>query len=182
MDWKHIYELTSAGKVYSELKNLCVWNKDNGGMGTFYRSKHELVFVYKNGSGKHINNFELGQYGRYRTNVWEYPIVSSFANKESSEELKMHPTVKPLQMVVDAILDCSHKNNIVLDLFLGSGTTLISSQVSGRNCFGTEIEPKYCDVIVRRYASYMKKESLDYKILRNGIELSSEDLKLYSCV
>jgi DNA modification methylase len=125
MDWKHIYEIMVAGRAaYTELKQLCVWNKDNGGMGSFYRSKHELIFVFKNGTAKHTNNFELGQHNRYRTNVWDYAGMNSFTNQTrartengevsiGSEELKMHPTVKPVKLVADAILDCSlfsHRN------------------------------------------------------------------------
>ncbi len=119
MDWKHINELTNAGKIYSRLMNLIVWVKDNGGMGTFYRSKHELIFIYKNGKAKHTNNFQLGQTGRYRTNVWEYSGMNSFKNKDR-ELLDDHPTVKPVKLVADAILDCSSYNDIILDVFLVS--------------------------------------------------------------
>jgi len=157
MDWRHIKELLNASEGYAELKNLCVWNKDNGGMGAFYRSKHELIFVFKNGEAKHINNFELGQYGRYRTNVWDYPSANSFAVRErignkciGNADIDMHPTVKPLAMVADAILDCSNQNNIILDLFLGSGTTLIAAHQLNRRCYGMEIDEKYCQVILDR--------------------------------
>lgn len=160
MDWRHIKEIRLAGEAYAELKQLCVWNKDNSGMGTFYRSKHELIFVYKNGKGKHVNNFELGQHGRTRTNVWDYPIVNSFANKGlSDKESRLHPTVKPAQMVADAILDCSRKGDIILDPFLGSGTTLIAAEQTGRTCYGMEISPNYCDVIVSRWERFTGKKA-----------------------
>jgi DNA modification methylase len=151
MDWRHMSELLAAGEqVFSELKNLCVWNKTNGGMGTFYRSKHELVFVFKVGSAPHTNTFGLGDTGRYRTNVWDYAGISSMtANR--AEELAMHPTVKPTSLVADAIRDCSERGQIVLDAFGGSGTTLIAAEVTGRSARIIEYDPLYCDVILRRY-------------------------------
>ena len=119
MDWRHMQEMLAAGnKIYSELKNLCVWVKMNGGMGTFYRSRHELIYVWKSGTAPHINTFELGQHGRYRTNVWEYAGITSMG-QDRMEQLSMHPTVKPVALVVDAIKDCSRRNGIVLDPFLG---------------------------------------------------------------
>jgi len=149
MDWRHAGELLDAGAAtYSELKNLCVWAKTNGGMGSLYRSQHELVFVYKAGTGRHINNVELGRHGRNRTNVWSYPGVNSFgANRD---ELALHPTVKPVALVADAIRDCSHRNGIVLDAFAGSGTTLIAAELTGRRGRAIEIDPAYCDVIIQR--------------------------------
>jgi DNA modification methylase len=151
MDWRHMGELLAAGKqVFTELKNLCVWNKTNGGMGTFYRSKHELVFVFKIGDAPHVNTFGLGETGRYRTNVWDYPGISSVgANRD--EELAMHPTVKPVALVADAIRDCSKRGDIVLDCFGGSGTTLIAAEKSGRYARLLEYDPAYCDTIVRRW-------------------------------
>lgn len=132
MDWRHIQEILTAGyQVYSELKNVCVWNKSNGGMGTFYRSKHELVFVWKSGTAPHVNNFELGQHGRNRTNVWDYAGVNTFRSGRM-DELQMHPTVKPVALVVDAIKDCSKQGDIVLDPFCGSGTLLIAAERTGR--------------------------------------------------
>jgi DNA modification methylase len=151
MDWRHMTELLAAGeKVFAELKNLCVWNKTNGGMGTFYRSKHELVFVFKVGSAPHRNTFGLGDTGRYRTNVWDYSGVNSF-RAGRMEELALHPTVKPAALVADAIKDCSRRGDIVLDPFGGSGTTLIAAQKSGRRARLIEYDPAYCDVILRRY-------------------------------
>lgn len=151
MDWRHMGELLAAGRsAYSELKNLVVWNKDNGGMGAFYRSKHELVFVFKNGSAPHINNFGLGQHGRYRTNVWDYAGVNSL-KADRDEELAMHPTVKPVAMVADAIRDCSRRGGIVLDAFSGSGTTIIAAEQTGRRARAIELDPRYVDVAIRRW-------------------------------
>lgn len=151
MDWRHMRELMDAGDaVYSELKNLIVWNKDNGGMGAFYRSKHELVFAFKKGSAAHINNFGLGEKGRYRTNVWDYAGVNSL-KAERASELAMHPTVKPVAMVADAIRDCSRRGDIILDVFSGSGTTIIAAEEAGRRCYAVEYEPRYVDVAVKRW-------------------------------
>ena len=153
MDWRHIGELLAAGQeVYGELKNLCVWVKDNAGMGSLYRSQHELVFVFKHGRGRHRNNVQLGQFGRNRSNVWHYCGANSFARcGEEGDLLALHPTVKPVAMVADAILDCSARGDIGLDPFLGSGTTLIAAERVGRRCYGLELDPAYVDTIVRRW-------------------------------
>lgn len=181
MDWRHISELTTAGKLFTEFKNLCVWNKDIGGMGTFYRSKHELIFVYKNGTAKHTNNFELGQYGRYRTNVWDYPSVSSLSNSQEDRELRtQHPTVKPVRLIADAILDCSNNHNLILDLFLGSASSLIASEMTNRKCYGMEYEPKYCDVDVIRYFNYCKKNNIPCEVKRNGEIITEEFFEVVS--
>jgi DNA modification methylase len=140
--------LAAGAAAYSELKNICVWAKNNGGMGSFYRSQHEFVFVFKSGAAAHINNVELGKHGRYRTNVWSYAGVNSFGGERA--DLALHPTVKPVAMVADAIRDCSHRKGIVLDAFIGSGTTLIAAEKTGRLGYGIEIDPAYCDVAVRR--------------------------------
>ena len=159
MDWRHSYELLGAARQASlEHKNLCVWAKDNGGMGAFYRSRHELVFVFKSGCKPHINNFGLGENGRYRTNVWEYPGVNTL-RRGRLEELAMHPTVKPVAMVADAIKDCSHRGGIVLDPFAGSGTTLIAAEKTGRTGCGIELDPRYVDVIIRRWEAYAGEEA-----------------------
>ena len=151
MDWRHMGELLAAGRAaFSELKNLCIWNKTNGGMGTFYRSKHELIFVWKVGTAPHTNTFGLGDTGRYRTNVWDYAGISSIS-KSRADELAMHPTVKPVAMVADAIRDCSKRRDIVLDAFGGSGSTLIAAHKCGRSARLIEYEPGYCDVIVQRW-------------------------------
>ena len=153
MDWRHIEELLAAGRdVYGELKNLVVWVKDNAGMGALYRSQHELVFVFKRGRQGHRNNVQLGQFGRNRSNIWRYPGAGSFARRgEEGNLLALHPTVKPVAMVADAILDCSARGDIVLDAFLGSGTTLIAAERTGRRCYGMELDPVYADTIVRRW-------------------------------
>ena len=153
MDWRHLQDLLqAAAPIYSELKNLCVWAKDNAGMGSLYRSQHELVLVYKHGCAAHRNNVELGRHGRNRTNLWSYPGVNSFGRKgEEGNLLALHPTVKPVKLVADAILDCSARGDLVLDAFLGSGTTLIAAERVGRACFGLELDPLYVDTIIRRW-------------------------------
>jgi DNA modification methylase len=157
MDWRHGFELTSAGRgVYSELKNLCIWNKNNGGMGSLYRSKHELVFVFKNGTDAHINNIELGRHGRYRTNVWDYAGVNTM-RAGRMDDLAMHPTVKPTALVADAILDCSKRHGIVLDCFGGSGTTLLAAEKTGRRGYLMELDPAYVDVTIKRYQKFTGK-------------------------
>ena len=159
MDWRHMGELLAAGQaVFSELKNLCVWNKSNGGMGSFYRSKHELVFVFKIGSAPHTNSFSLGETGRYRTNVWDYAGVNTL-RPQRREELAMHPTVKPVALVADAIKDCSRRGEIVLDPFAGSGTTLIAAAKTGRRARVIEFDPAYCDQIVRRFEQVTGKQA-----------------------
>jgi len=159
MDWRHMQEMLTAGHaVYSELKNLCIWNKTNGGMGAFYRSKHELVFVWKSGTAPHLNNFELGQHGRNRTNVWDYAGVNSFRS-ERMDELQMHPTVKPAGMIADAIRDCSKRGDLVLDPFCGSGTILIAAERTGRKARALEIDPVYVDVAIRRWEALTGKSA-----------------------
>jgi DNA modification methylase len=151
MDWRHVEDLIAAGKgVFTELKNICVWNKSNGGMGTFYRSKHEFVLVFKKGTAPHVNTFGLGETGRPRTNVWDYPGVSSIGSRRM-DELAMHPTVKPTKLVADAIKDCSRRADLVLDPFGGSGTTLIAAEKTGRSARLIEFDPAYCDTILRRF-------------------------------
>src|SRR5438067_4219341 len=153
MDWRHVEELLAAGReAYDELKNICVWVKDNAGMGSFYRSRHEFIAVFKHGRNGHRNNIQLGQFGRNRSNVWHYPGANSFARySEEGNLLALHPTVKPVAMVADAILDCSARGDIVLDAFLGSGTTVIAAERTGRRCHGMELDPAYVDTSVRRW-------------------------------
>lgn len=158
MDWRHLLDLLRAGRIaYSEFKNLCVWTKDNGGMGSLYRSQHELVAVFKKGAGPHINNVELGRHGRYRTNVWCYAGMNSF-QAGRDDLLAMHPTVKPVALVADAILDCSHRGGIILDPFVGSGTTIIAAHTKGRRCYGIELDPRYVDVALRRCRQTLEVE------------------------
>jgi len=159
MDWRHMGELLAAGKaVFDELKNVCVWAKTNGGMGSLYRSQHELVFVFGRGGAAHCNNVELGRFGRNRTNLWTYAGANSFKH-ERDEELAMHPTVKPVALVQDAIKDVSRRGDIVLDPFGGSGSTLIAAERCGRSARLIELDPIYCDVIVQRYQAYTGKKA-----------------------
>lgn len=154
MDWRHIAEIQEAGgEVYEELKNLLVWVKDNAGMGTFYRSQHELIFAYKVGTAAHTNTFELGQSGRYRSNVLHYPGVNKFKTG-AGDELGMHPTVKPVAMVADLIRDVSRRGEIVIDAFGGSGSTLIAAQKTKRRARLLELDPIYVDVICRRFEAF----------------------------
>jgi DNA modification methylase len=160
MDWRHMAEMLAAGKeVYADLKNLIVWDKGTGGMGTFYRSRHELVFAFKKGEAPHINSFELGQHGRYRTNVWSYRGMNSFGAGRD-RDLALHPTVKPVAMIADAIKDVSQRNGIVLDLFGGSGSTLIAAHKTGRRGYLCELDPLYCDRIIRRWQAYAKDDAV----------------------
>lgn len=153
MDFRHMGELLAATEgVYSELKALCVWTKTNAGMGALYRSQHELVFVMKAGTAPHVNNVEMGKHGRNRTNVWRYAGMNTFG-KDRGAELAMHPSVKPTELVADAIMDCSKRGALVLDPFLGSGTTLIAAHRTGRIGYGIELDPYYVDVAVQRIAA-----------------------------
>lgn len=211
MDWKHVREISTAGRLYSEFKNMIVWNKNNGGMGTFYRSKHELIFqwqnnedipeelldqridtiekhgyeaghelifTFKNGRERNINNFMLGQTGRYRTNVWDYPGASSF-NKTADVSTKDHPTPKPVKLVADAMMDCSLIGHIILDLFMGSGTTTIAAEQTDRIAYGMDMDPKYCDLIVRRYVRFIRNMGKSVVVKKNGKQLTKEELKEY---
>jgi DNA modification methylase len=176
MDWRHMGELITAGKqAYSELKNVCVWTKDNAGMGSLYRSQHELIFVFKHGKESHRNNVQLGQYGRYRSNVWHYPGVNSFSRStEEGNLLALHPTVKPVALVADAIMDCSGRGDVVLDAFLGSGTTVIAAERTGRVCYGIEIDPVYIDTIVRRWQAFTGQSAVHALSGRTFTELEKE--------
>lgn len=164
IDWRGINTfLNSGNKFYSELKNICVWNKMIGGMGSFYRSQHEFCCVFKNGNETHINNIELGKNGRYRTNVWNCKGISA-TNPKSLQLLKMHPTVKPVGLLHEIILDASSAGNIILDVFGGSGSTLLACERAKRKARIIEISPKYCDLIIHRYKEQLKKE---VKFVRN---------------
>lgn len=159
MDWRHMGELLAAGRqAFTEFKNLIVWNKAQGGMGAFYRSKHELIFAFKQGTAPHTNSFGLGQTGRYRTNVWDYAGMNSISASRA-EELAMHPTVKPVALIADAMRDCSRRGEIVLDCFGGSGSTLIAAEKTGRSARLIEYDAVYCDTIIRRWQSYTGKHA-----------------------
>jgi len=163
MDWRHMRELLTAGHAaFSELKNLCVWTKDNAGMGSFYRSQHELIFVFEYRGGSYRNNIQLGRFGRSRSNVWQYPGVNSFARSTNEGDLlALHPTVKPVALVADAILDCSARGDLILDPFLGSGTTIIAAERTGRRGYGIELDPAYVDTVVRRWQKFTGLEAVD---------------------
>jgi DNA modification methylase len=179
MDWRHMSEVLAAGKqVYDSLLNLCIWVKNSGGMGSFYRSQHELVFVFRNGKGQHRNNVQLGQYGRNRTNVWEYPGVNTFS-KQSDEGnlLALHPTVKPVAMVADALLDCSARGEVVLDAFLGSGSTLIAAERTGRICYGIELDPIYVDTVVKRWQRYTGDHAIHARTGERFDEIACKELE-----
>lgn len=159
MDWRHMREILEAGeKHFGSLAQLCVWVKDNGGMGSFYRSQHELVFAFRKGSSGHINNFGLGGI-RYRTNVWSYPGSNTFKGR-GQELLKLHPTVKPFSLVADAIRDCSHRNSIVLDPFCGSGTILVAAEATGRRARAIELDGRHVDTAVRRWQRFTGQEAI----------------------
>jgi DNA modification methylase len=152
MDWRHMRELLAAGHAaYSELKNVCVWVKGKAGMGSLYRSQHELVFVFKHGKNSHRNNVQQGQFGRSRSNVWHYP-GPRLTNE--GDPLTVHPTVKPVALVADSLMDCSARGDLVLDPFLGSGTTVIAAERSGRICNGMELDPGYVDTVIRRWQAF----------------------------
>jgi len=159
IDWRHVGELLTAGaEVFDDLKNMCVWVKSNAGQGSFYRSQHELVLVFKHGHAPHLNNFGLGAAGRTRSNVWRYAGVNSF-RAGRMDELKMHPTVKPVAMIADAMRDCSRRGSIVLDAFAGSGTAIMAAEQLGRRAFCMEIDPHYADVAIRRWQAFTRRDA-----------------------
>ncbi len=158
MDWRHMDDVSAVGReIYDARLNLCIWNKSNAGMGSLYRSKHELVFVYRVGSGPHLNMVELGRYGRNRTNVWDYASVNSMRGSRR-EDLALHPTVKPTGLVADALRDVTRHGDLVLDTFLGSGTTLIAAERIGRRFRGIDIDPAYVDVAIERWSALTGRE------------------------
>lgn len=159
MDWRNVYTLSKAGKLYSELKNICVWNKLTGGMGSMYRSQHELCFVFQNGEGKYCNNVQLGKYGRNRSNLWNFKGVH-VTNPENKDDLKYHPTCKPVKLMKEIVLDASNPGDIVLDCFLGAGSSLLSCEEVGRCCYGIEIEEKYCNVTIERWEQMTGKKAV----------------------
>jgi DNA modification methylase len=175
VDWRHMGELLAAGhQVYTELKNVCVWAKESAGMGSLYRSQHELIFVFKCGRGSHRNNVQLGQFGRNRSNLWRYPGATGLRSGEEGNLLALHPTVKPVAMIADAIMDVSARSDIVLDSFLGSGSTVIAAERTGRHCYGIEIDPLYTDVIVRRWQTWTRDHARHARTGRYFDELDAE--------
>jgi DNA modification methylase len=178
MHWTKLRELLNATKaIYSELKNVCVWNKSNAGMGSLYRSKHELVFVFKNGNCPHINNIGLGRHGRHRANVWDYPGQNAM-DRSSKGKLALHPTAKPVALVMDAIRDCSNRSGIVLDPFGGIGTTLIAAEKAGRNARLIEIDPRYLDTTIMRWQRLTGRAALRADTQRSFQELQLEAARL----
>ena len=173
IDWRHLPELLAAGKdAYTEFKALCVWVKNSAGQGSLYRSQHELFAIFKSGKAPHRNNIQLGKYGRYRTNVWEYARVNGAAGSSDEEGLgKMHPTIKPVQLVADVLMDSTTRGDTVLDAFLGSGTTVIAAERTGRICYGLEIDPAYVDVIIRRWETFTGKSAVHAKSKKSFREL-----------
>jgi DNA modification methylase len=160
IDFRHVLEMTAAGRALNlPLLNICIWVKPNGGMGALYRSRHEFVCVFKAGGESHTNNVELGRFGRNRTNVWQYPGMSSFGS-ERDELLAAHPTVKPVVMIADAIRDVTKRGDAVLDTFIGSGSTVIAAEETGRTCFGVELDPHYVDVAVRRWQNATGRDAV----------------------
>ena len=167
MDWRHMADLLAVGKdVYGDLLNLCVWNKSNAGMGSLYRSKHELVFIYRVEIKPHFNAVQLGRHGRNRTNVWDYPSVNSMAGSRR-KDLALHPTVKPSALIAEAIQDVTKRGQVVLDIFLGSGTTLIAAERTGRHFRGVELDPAYVDVALDRWSALTGKEPKLIKKVRS---------------
>jgi DNA modification methylase len=177
MDWRHLRELqTAADQAYSELVNLCVWVKTNGGQGSFYRSRHELIFVYRHRDSPHLNNIELGRHGRNRSNVWEYAGVNTF-RAGRLDDLSTHPTVKPVALVADAIRDCTARGDIVLDPFMGSGTTIMAAERVGRRAYGLEIDPLYVDAIIRRWQAFTGRDATLKKTGQTFDELAAARAK-----
>jgi len=173
-DSRHLAEMTTATEaVYDEHLTLAVWNKGSGGMGGLYRNQHELIFVEKVGEAAFLNNIQLGRFGRNRTNVWTYRGLASFG-KDRLETLALHPTVKPVAMVADAIMDVSKRNDIVLNPFAGSGTTVIAAEKTGRIARAIELDPHYCDVIIQRWESYTGKTAVHAASRRDFEETMSE--------
>jgi DNA modification methylase len=160
MDWRHLNELLFAARDarFTQV-NLAVWVKTNAGMGSLYRSKHELVFVFRNGDAAHINNVQLGRFGRNRTNVWNYAGANSFPRKGQRKSIELHPTVKPIALVADAILDCTKRDDIVLDPFIGSGTTILAAERTGRRAYGIELDSLYIDTAIERWQRMTRKQA-----------------------
>jgi DNA modification methylase len=175
IDWRHVGELLAAGReAYDELKDICVWVKDNAGMGSLYRSQHKLILVFRQGKQSHGKNVQLGKFGRCRSDVWQYPGANSFSRATAEGNLDPHPTGKPVALVADAILDCSSRGDIVLDPFLGSGTTVIAAERTGRICYGIEMDPACVDTAVRRWQRFTGMRALHGESGRSFDDLEKE--------
>ncbi len=175
-DWKHLSEMMDAGEsVYAEMKNLCVWAKDAAGMGSLYRSQHEFVFVFKVAGGAHQNHVQLGRFGRNRTNLWTYPSANSFARSaDDADLLAEHPTPKNVAMIADALMDVSSRGDIVLDPFLGSGSTVIAAERVGRVAYGLELDPRYVDLTIRRWQRATGRSAVQLELQCTFNELEEE--------
>lgn len=162
IDWKHLGEMQQAGEAaFTELKNVIVWDKGGrAGMGALYRSAHELIFCWKAGRARHINNIQLGRWGRNRTNIWRYPGIGTFRHSDEGDLRALHSTPKPVRMIADAILDVTKRGDLVIDAFLGSGTSIIAAERVGRRCYGTELDPRYADTIIARYQRHSGEQAI----------------------
>lgn len=173
MDWRHVEELIAAGRiVYDAMLNLIVWTKTNAGQGSFYRSQHELIGVFRKGAEPHLNTIELGRHGRNRSNVWSYAGANTF-RKGRLEDLRGHPTVKPVGMIADAIKDCTRRGQIVLDTFCGSGATLLAAERVGRQGRGVEIDPAYVDLAIRRWQTATGRDAVHVESGRTFEEMGT---------
>jgi hypothetical protein len=173
-DWRHVTEIVQAGEqTYGETLNIAVWVKSNAGQGSFYRSQHELVVVFRVGEAAHLNNIELGRHGRSRSNVWNYRGVNTFGAGRM-DELRSHPTVKPVALVADAMRDCTRRRDVVVDTFSGSGTTIMAAERVGRRAYAMDIEARYVDVAVRRWQAFTRKDAVDAESGRTFDELAAE--------
>jgi DNA modification methylase len=173
-DWRHVTDIIEAGRlVYDEVLNIVVWVKSNAGQGSFYRSKHEFIIVFRVGKGPHLNNIELGRHGRSRSNVWNYPGVNAF-RAGRMEELRSHPTAKPVALIADALRDCTRRGDVVLDTFSGSGTTIMAAERIGRRAYAMEIEPRYVDVAIRRWQAFTRKDAVHAETGRTFDQLTAE--------
>ena len=173
-DWRHVTDIIEAGRlVYDEILNIVVWVKSNAGQGSFYRSKHEFIVVFRVGKGPHLNNIELGRHGRSRSNVWNYAGVNAF-RAGRMEELRSHPTAKPVALIADAMRDCTRRGDVVLDTFSGSGTTIMAAERIGRRAYAMEIEPRYVDVAIRRWQAFTRKDAVHAETGRTFDQLTAE--------
>ena len=176
-DWRHISDLIEVARpIYSEMLNLAIWAKTTAGQGSFYRSQHELIGIFRVGGEAHLNNIQLGRHGRSRSNLWTYPGANTF-RKGRIEELKLHPTIKPIALVVDAIRDCTQRGDIVLDPFCGSGTTVLAAERVGRRARALEIEPRYVDVAIRRWQAFTRRDAVHAETNLTFDELSEDTAK-----
>lgn len=176
-DWRHISEMQAAGEaVFSELKNVCIWDKGRGALGSLYRSAYEMVFCWKFGRGRSRNNVALGKYGRNRENIWRYPGIGTFRHSDEGDLLALHATPKPVRMIADAILDVSARGDIVIDAFLGSGTTIIAAERVARRCYGVELDAHFADTIIRRFERHSGEPAIHAPTGKTFAQLADERL------